>query len=251
MSSTCTVVAVFLGRKTNYLRCLPRAQDKLPALSNIAAHIARHMGGDAYVAGLWRSHLIEGMIWQATGHAKGRTRDPAVYRAPSWSWASIDGPFGMFSLGSGVDAGMWGDVAEVKDLEITLAKEDEPYGEVEGAWISMRGPLEKLVACEDAPRKQIWKMRTRNGDEGGTICIFDTLARAEKARSGALYALLLTKGVRVRESEDAEYHGIVVAPVLGEEATYTRMGKVVFDDKTLGKCGWMEDEKMRVDVVLV
>lgn len=52
-------------------RTLPRASDKLPALSNIARHIALQ-SNDTYVAGLWRSKLIEGLTWQATGYAKGR-----------------------------------------------------------------------------------------------------------------------------------------------------------------------------------
>jgi hypothetical protein len=229
----------------------PAPQDKLPALANIAERIARLMHGDTYIAGLWRTNLIEGMIWQATGHAKGRTSESEVYRAPSWSWASIDGPFGMFCLGSKVDEGEWSDMAEVKDVAVTLKKEDEPFGEVKDAWVRVCGPLEELSMCGEKLWKQVWRMRTRHGDEDGAFCIFDTAARAEQAGSLKLYALVLTKGVRLGGSGNAAYHAIIVAPVVGKEGMYVRMGKVVFDDKTLGECEWMEDGGKMVDAILV
>jgi hypothetical protein len=223
-------------------RPLANPEDKLPALSNIAHTLSNE--GDTYVAGLWRSRLISELIWQATGFAKGRTRDSTVYRAPSWSWASIDGPFGTFTPGYGFDKGEWQDVAQILECKVTLKNEEEPFGKVSDAWIKIRAPLEELKPCEEEPRKQVWKMKTRSGDEEGRIVILDTLARAEKAKEGKLYALVLMKS-------DTTYHAVVVAPVEGREGVYTRVGKVLFDEETLGRCGWMGDEGEKVDVVLV
>jgi hypothetical protein len=101
-------------------RNLTKDTDKLPALSGLATLIANRTG-DEYFAGLWRNHAIEDMHWRVytqeevrqgvmTMEADGFTLFypdtrgmkcvygpklydvviPASYRAPSWSWASLD-----------------------------------------------------------------------------------------------------------------------------------------------------------------
>lgn len=58
--------------------------DKLPAISGIAkAH--QEQLQDEYVAGLWRGSMIEGLCWHTLDG-----KAVADYRAPSWSWASLD-----------------------------------------------------------------------------------------------------------------------------------------------------------------
>ncbi|PVH68516.1 HET-domain-containing protein [Cadophora sp. DSE1049] len=78
--------------------------DKLPALSGIATKVAQQTG-DTYLAGLWKEDLCLGLLWsveEARSNPPGRKFDwehdytksaqvAAEYRAPSWSWASIDG----------------------------------------------------------------------------------------------------------------------------------------------------------------
>ncbi|RSL68613.1 hypothetical protein CEP54_002647 [Fusarium duplospermum] len=45
--------------------------------------------GDEYLAGLWKSRFAAMLAWRV--HSPGPLRSPG-YRAPSWSWASVDGP---------------------------------------------------------------------------------------------------------------------------------------------------------------
>lgn len=66
---------------------LTKPSDKLPALSGCAKDIGR-ITQDQYLAGLWRKTLAEGMLWVVNTPVD-RHR-PQVYRAPSWSWASVD-----------------------------------------------------------------------------------------------------------------------------------------------------------------
>lgn len=61
--------------------------DILPALSGCARDIGR-LTGDTYLAGLWRASLAEGMLWAVNGSVQHPR--PAVWRAPTWSWASVD-----------------------------------------------------------------------------------------------------------------------------------------------------------------
>lgn len=63
-------------------------QDKLPAVAGIAAHFERYQHWN-YVAGLWKEYFWTGLTWTRA------YRDENLIwcegRAPSWSWASVDG----------------------------------------------------------------------------------------------------------------------------------------------------------------
>ncbi|EAW11233.1 HET domain-containing protein [Aspergillus clavatus NRRL 1] len=99
-------------RRLDFLRCWYRAldwsytrrlftlsHDKLPAISGMATRLQSEIGG-RYLAGLWESDMPWSLLWQSRDH-QGKpawikepqhlTR-PAATRAPSWSWASVDGP---------------------------------------------------------------------------------------------------------------------------------------------------------------
>ncbi|KAJ3535803.1 hypothetical protein NM208_g6982 [Fusarium decemcellulare] len=78
-------------------RTLTFPGDKLPALAGIALEFSAAKSGD-YVAGLWndqnlRNHLAWYVPPIVPMQGPSRTSRPPQYRAPSWSWASIDGIF--------------------------------------------------------------------------------------------------------------------------------------------------------------
>ncbi|QDS67590.1 hypothetical protein FKW77_003719 [Venturia effusa] len=114
-------------------KALSLESDKLPALSGLARSFQERLG-DTYVAGLWRNNIVEGMCWQSFGPPHSR---PTVYRAPSWSWASIDGMIATTSLGR------WEDLVDVVDVQVQIRGEN-PYGEVSGGSIELRAPLERI-----------------------------------------------------------------------------------------------------------
>jgi hypothetical protein len=70
-----------------YSQCeLTFEQDKLVALAGVAGAMKVQMGCD-YLAGMWHIELEQNLLWTV-----GRNfRRPKEYRAPSWSWASVDG----------------------------------------------------------------------------------------------------------------------------------------------------------------
>lgn len=77
-------------------RKLTNCQDKLPALSGLA-QIYHKVTGDIYLAGLWKASLPYSLCWyhcsgtdERPPPAIGIGCRPQAYRAPSWSWASID-----------------------------------------------------------------------------------------------------------------------------------------------------------------
>lgn len=74
-----------------YSRCqLTNDRDKLPALAGIANRIQKKTGYD-YIAGLWLNQdFLSQLLWFAFDGRS--TRRPQSSRAPSLSWASLDGP---------------------------------------------------------------------------------------------------------------------------------------------------------------
>ena len=76
----------------SYSRCeLTNPMDKLPALSGIAQATVRRLQA-TYLAGIWLYQLELGLAWFRVPNEKREIRAPPEYRAPSWSWASVDGP---------------------------------------------------------------------------------------------------------------------------------------------------------------
>jgi hypothetical protein len=72
--------------------------DKVVALSGLAKEIYR-LGGheDEFAAGLWKRHFLQQVLWMTHPHILGRgySKRPSKYRAPSWSWISVDGEINM------------------------------------------------------------------------------------------------------------------------------------------------------------
>lgn len=69
------------------------ADDKLIALSGLANDMQNCLN-DRYLAGLWERNLANDMMW-CIQECKQEDKSPSVrptgYRAPSWSWAFVDG----------------------------------------------------------------------------------------------------------------------------------------------------------------
>ncbi|KAK8063664.1 HET-domain-containing protein [Apiospora saccharicola] len=77
----------------DYCRCeLSFPRDKLMALKGISTHVAMKRPGDSYLAGSWTSTILFDLPWHR--HENDRKEYPIANtyeRAPSWSWASVDG----------------------------------------------------------------------------------------------------------------------------------------------------------------
>lgn len=65
---------------------LTYTSDRLPALSGVVAR-QQEINGDQYLAGMWRESLVTELQWTRMGK---KSRRPG-WRAPTWSWAAIDG----------------------------------------------------------------------------------------------------------------------------------------------------------------
>jgi hypothetical protein len=68
-------------------RAMAIQSDKLPAIAALAEKFAPVLG--EYYAGIWKHSFVRQLMWRRLGQLElGRRND--TYRAPSWSWASLD-----------------------------------------------------------------------------------------------------------------------------------------------------------------
>ncbi|KAE9365035.1 HET-domain-containing protein [Stipitochalara longipes BDJ] len=122
---------------TNYTeRDLSCPTDKLIAISAIARQANATLEDD-YLAGMWRRHNLAGqLLWRCKlnhPESKGLSKD---YVAPSWSWASFDGPVDYYRWNDGKKA-----ITTMKLLrwEIVPTSPGSPYGAVTSGSLHIRG----------------------------------------------------------------------------------------------------------------
>jgi hypothetical protein len=120
-----TIVRLYTAGKLTF------ATDKLIAISGIAQRVQEE-NGDQYLAGLWRKHIELQLLWcqQSPGS---RLPKGSEYRAPSWSWASVD-ERGFVIYSPRVDGSRYEYYAHVIDAHVVpLGK--EPFGELCGRYV--------------------------------------------------------------------------------------------------------------------
>lgn len=126
------------GILMQYTECkLSFPSDKLVAISGVAKDMKERLaelGQDTdYLAGLWRCELPWSLVWNLTGPG---TR-PSAYRAPSWSWAAVDGRVNM---------AQWITRPDDILLSFLIAAETTPLsgdetGQVLTGSVTLKGPL--------------------------------------------------------------------------------------------------------------
>ncbi len=150
VSLCCKAWSRILGQYSNC--SLTVSEDKLVALSGIARLFQEAMGV-RYLAGLWDSFLVEQLLWyvddckQINGAPSFK---PVVYRAPSWSWASVEGKVhGLGILGPKCRGETLIDVLRAETTSVT----DESCGQVVAGFIQIRGILLSISCSNDT----FWK----------------------------------------------------------------------------------------------
>jgi len=122
-------------------RHLTKKGDKLPALSSIAKAIHEHTH-DQYLAGLWRRDILRLLLWRVDNNILKSipVYRPEKYRAPSWSWASIEGNISLLWANGGEGSALR---AEFIDCTIEPLSTEDPFGKVKSGTLVLRGPLKQ------------------------------------------------------------------------------------------------------------
>ncbi|KAK7398743.1 hypothetical protein QQX98_011887 [Neonectria punicea] len=115
---------------------LTHGSDKLAAISGIAAR-QHAITGEQYLAGMWRRRFITQLPWSVRYEDPTPRKKRPEWRAPTWSWASVDGQVAYW-------AG-WDHDGLVKEMEEyirvldvwTIPSGSDPFGPVSGGELSV------------------------------------------------------------------------------------------------------------------
>lgn len=122
-------------------RSLTFINDRLPALSAIAAEFGERLINGVYLAGLWHLPrypiiLLSGLLWKRNTDVSINSKHEVLYKAiaPSWSWASI--PAGSYIVWSGLSEDAVGVIVR---YSVDLVS-NRPLGEITGGSIVLKSP---------------------------------------------------------------------------------------------------------------
>ena len=150
-------------------------EDKLPAMSGIATAVEKQLG-EVYIAGLWLSQLGVSLLWS---RAQAWLRQPlSGYRAPSWSWAALDGQVMMPSATQFESYDVYPMQVVVKVLEAkTTPAGLDPKGRLSSGFLRLQGRLKASGPRQSAPEVNetsgAMYERTVGGDGRTGIMLFD------------------------------------------------------------------------------
>lgn len=210
----------------SYTTCtLTEEQDKLIAIQGLV-NIYKSLQDDDYLAGLWRKRLLSGLMWttrsglQANGEPSYR---PETYRAPSWSWASVEGTIEMLPEIRPEEERRV-ELCRVLEAKTTPLGEDTT-GQVSDGYIRLRG---RLLSTEDlsfhtSPKGKVVEIaRSRDGDPSKSWinCQIDDMAQWSP-RNNVLLPVLQCDH---RSPQSCMLKGLVLVPVEGHADKYERIG---------------------------
>ncbi|TGO83824.1 hypothetical protein BPOR_0588g00050 [Botrytis porri] len=123
------------GRNQTYLT---KDSDKLVAVSALAK-CTRASFGDVYVAGLWRYMFVDQLLWSGLSISR-----PKDYRAPTWSWASVDGFIDPASVHSNTKYHI-----EIDEVQVTPVSSVDDTGSILDGYFRAQGLLIRDTIVND------------------------------------------------------------------------------------------------------
>jgi hypothetical protein len=217
------------------VKALANGSDVLPALSGLAKRFQKSNGG-SYLAGLWEADLPLCLLWEA--HAA----KASPYRAPSWSWASMDTSIPGASLltESTFDGKTSVPTTVLATVESVSCISDstDPTGHIAAGYLTITGKVLDIVALNPADNHEEtnidgrydWNARSfvqkrptdssRWAPRGANLSFHaDTLL----SRPGELHCLLIGE---IPTSQAPRALVLRKLPSNGKEVLYERVGLI-------------------------
>ncbi|KAH6856622.1 heterokaryon incompatibility protein-domain-containing protein [Chaetomium sp. MPI-CAGE-AT-0009] len=212
---------------------LTYASDKLAALSGIAKVIQQVFKMD-YRAGLWDHELEDQLLWVGLGDPTLEPRyPPPTYRAPTWSWASMDGPIGLSWHRK--EGERWRRVVTIQDCHIEAQTEDSTIGIVNG-FLRLSGWLITIRLRKDPAGERRWDVFA-NGvwrETGGTCrCIY----LDGQVPTGQIHALAVVVLVDTRDNQPAMTYFLLLHATGDTKGWFYRVGIMFASLESLGVAG--------------
>ncbi|KAL5378732.1 hypothetical protein DPSP01_008955 [Paraphaeosphaeria sporulosa] len=211
--------------------------DRLIAMSGIASKFKKHTG-DEYLAGLWRSRLVEGLNWIVVNPV---ARPLERFRAPSWSWAAVDSAVFPQKVNLSRNDDLIEVISAVVDDPVTPAG----WGEVLGR-IKLRGCVTEATILEGymdmRPKEHLSATPIKLLHFPSKFFVLPDTTSVTFATGEQLYLLPLRSTLRRAVGDGDEeagssfgtitiiVEGMILEPVAGETDVYRRTARFVVDE---------------------
>ncbi|KAG9496171.1 hypothetical protein J7337_012752 [Fusarium musae] len=227
---TVDVYQQWMNLVKTYSKCsLTSPDDRLMAMAGIAEMFKKN-SGDEYLAGLWRSRIVEGLIWVVL-EPEPRPQNPE--RVPSWSWAAVD----SCVLPQRTNLPRDEDLIEIIDVRTHLTQSSSRSQQVKGS-IQLRGCVGVgTVRASAAFEKAQYTVLVLLEMSSMIYAYPDTLETTfQDGESFSFLPLRSTLRLWVNDPEKNPVgeplviiEGLILQAVCGAPSTYKRVGLFVFD----------------------
>ena len=221
-----------------YAGCrLTKETDKCMAISGIAEEI-QLATGDLYFAGLWESSFAIHLCW-IVHHLKNETQrrtrvEPPLYRAPSWSWLSIDSNVDFFSVTNHAMSApeILFDVLRVEIENAGLNK----FGPIKGGFLVGRGMLKPGMwtdlTDDRTSRLLIDGQYVKHGSFWGHFSKSQvTLDEGHQKGNESVWCLPLLRGTNTPMFIKISVVGLILVPTDQASQEYKRIGGFHFTNE--------------------
>jgi hypothetical protein len=192
-------------------------KDKLVAISAIARQVGTP---DDYIAGLWKQRLPFNLLWRLSRSSVSQKE----WNAPSWSWASTNGPVVPYEARQLVHTNMPGEresgtpLVSVHGITVTHSTSDR-YGRMTAASMTITGPMTRLTVRRlyppDHPLSDNVELHD-DVDSARAVIISDQTLVPD---GGTVYCLPVQADTSPRRIE-----GLVLEPTYKTQGEYVRLG---------------------------
>ncbi|KAI0355499.1 HET-domain-containing protein [Trametes cingulata] len=215
-------------------RTCTKPGDKLVAFAAIA-ELFQNAWKCEYLAGLWSYTLVQDLLWYK--NFERRFERPAEYRAPSWSWAAVDGHVVALSMDDRLDfVSAVVDQCEILDCEVVPASAMLPLGKVSSGVLKLRATMLKATWNPDAQMPDLYlPSGPREVDEA----IVDEPLLIGCAYPDALEDVQEVWAVPMIWNEAMQYAAGLIIAAADEEGKCRRVGYFHSPEDSPGGLSWM------------
>ncbi|EEU37616.1 uncharacterized protein NECHADRAFT_87536 [Fusarium vanettenii 77-13-4] len=130
---------------SSYLfRGLTNPMDRLSAISAVGEELAR-VNHTSFVAGLFKATFAHNLCWNQVRSSPIQPR-PATYRAPSWSWAAMDGPILLSEEHQDYTI-----MVDILDCQVILLFPQAKHGPIGSAYLALLGWVAPAILSAKPP----------------------------------------------------------------------------------------------------
>ena len=192
------------------MRLTMPALDKLVALAGLA-QLYEERSGHTIVAGMLKDNLPRSLLWFRERFPGTLAKPSPDYRAPSWSWASMDGSISyVYIIGQPTTT-----VATILDVWTRPKPGFNRFGQIEDGALSVSGPTTRIIDLDK------WFL-----DRTAVVleCVLDEPSNHNI--SDATEVLFLTADNSPDQSEGAKAMGLLLKCGVKKD-TWTRVGVLI------------------------